>query len=249
MKTGEIDYPKAIGASGRRHAKYKPFSDPDCGRHLVEIGQVICLLPDTPARILDFGCGSGWTSIFLANHGYDVLGVDIAPGMIELAEERCREENVSGARFEVGDFENLNPGGDFDGVLFYDSLHHAEDERAALKVAFEALKPGGVCVVCEPGEGHEVNCYSREAVERYNVNEKDMPPRLVRRIGRSLGFTAADIHPHPFDMLLAISATGRGVPAAKLRSRLRRFPVLRVLVLNYFAWWRKYSNGIVVLVK
>lgn len=249
MKTGEIDYPRAIGESGRRHAKYKPFSDPDCGRHLVEIGQVIYLLPDPPARILDLGCGSGWTSIFLANHGYEVLGVDIAPGMIELARERCREENVSRAHFEVGDFENLESGDDFDAVLFYDSLHHAEDERAALEVAFDVLKPGGVCVVCEPGVGHEENRHSREAVQRYNVNEKDMPPRLVKRIGRSLGFTGATVHPHPFDILVAVSATGRGLPSAKLRSRLRRFPGLRVLALNYFAWWRKHSNGITVLEK
>lgn len=249
MKTGEIDYPNVIGASGRRHVRSKPFSDPDCGRHLAQFGQILYFLPEPKAKILDLGCGGGWTSIFLAHHGYDVLGVDIAPGMIELAEERSREERLSGARFEVGDFENLDRAGEFDGVLFYDALHHAENDRAALKVAFDALKPGGVCVVSEPGRGHEANRYSREAVERYNVNEKDMPPRRVKAIGRSLGFAKVEIHPHPFDIMLAVTAAGRGEQSARLRSRLRRLPALRVLLLNYFAWWRKHSNGITVLVK
>ena len=249
MKAGEIEYPKEIGPEGRRHAKYKPFSDPDCGRHLVQIGQILYLLPAPPARILDLGCGSGWTSVFLAHHGYDVVGVDIAPGMIALAEEKRSEEHATTARFQVGDFEDLGFAGDFDGVLFYDALHHAEDERAALQAAYDSLVPGGVCVVCEPGEGHHATVASRQAVERYNVTEKDMPPRMVKRIGLSLGFAKAAVHPHPFHLMIAVYAAGRSPQWAKLRTRLRRSWMFRLLALNYFAWWRKYRNGVTVLVR
>ena len=41
-------------------------------------------LPDPPARILDMGCGGGWTSIFFAKRGYEVVGQDISQDMIDV---------------------------------------------------------------------------------------------------------------------------------------------------------------------
>ena len=41
------------------------------------------LLPSAPARVADVGCGTGWTAVLLAQHGYEVVGRDLAPQMIE----------------------------------------------------------------------------------------------------------------------------------------------------------------------
>ena len=49
------------------------------------MGIIMQLLPATPARVLDLGCGTGWTSTFLALRGYTVVGQDIAPDMLSLA--------------------------------------------------------------------------------------------------------------------------------------------------------------------
>lgn len=38
--------------------------------------------------VLDYGCGSGDDSIMIANRGGNVIGVDISPELIELAEKR-----------------------------------------------------------------------------------------------------------------------------------------------------------------
>jgi SAM-dependent methyltransferase len=75
---------------------------------------------------------------------------------------------------------------EFDAALFYDALHHAENERAALAAVHAALKPGGVCVTVEPGEGHAAA--SADATDAFGVTEKDMPPHHVITIGRSVGF-------------------------------------------------------------
>lgn len=55
-------------------------------------------------RVLEVGCGPGRYSIALARRGADVLGIDVAPGMIRLATRLAEAEGQSArCRFEVGD--------------------------------------------------------------------------------------------------------------------------------------------------
>ena len=111
-------------------------------------------MPPTPARVLDMGCGSGWTTLFFARHGFHVTGMDISGDMIALANE-CKAEQLPGAAvdFIESDYESASFPCEFDCAVFYDSLHHADDERAALRLAFDVLKPGGVLITHEPGGG------------------------------------------------------------------------------------------------
>ena len=81
-KQGEIDYLMRIGEAGARHAAGKPYSDVGCGSYLMQIGCIMSLLPQPPCRLLDAGCGTGWTSVLFARRGYDVVGVDISEDMI-----------------------------------------------------------------------------------------------------------------------------------------------------------------------
>ncbi len=46
------------------------------------------------ARVLDLGCGAGRHSIELARRGYEVVGVDISPIMLEAAHERASAAGV-----------------------------------------------------------------------------------------------------------------------------------------------------------
>jgi len=63
-KAGELTYLQKLGPAGRQHALDKPFSDSLCWRYLIDIGAILSLLPPPPARLLDLGAGSGWTSVF-----------------------------------------------------------------------------------------------------------------------------------------------------------------------------------------
>ncbi|MBN8480091.1 MAG: methyltransferase domain-containing protein [Xanthomonadales bacterium] len=196
-KQGEIDYVANIGEIGAEHARGKPFTAPDCGRLLADLGGLFMVLPPAPARLLDLGCGSGWTSVFFARRGYHVTGQDIAPDMVGLAERNRAEAGVDHLDFIVSDYESLRFDGEFDAAVFYDALHHAEDPAQALAGAWRALKPGGVLVTIEPGVGHAQAEHSKAAVTAFGVTERDMPPRDIVRLGRAVGFRSARIYPTP----------------------------------------------------
>lgn len=196
-KQGEIDYLKNFGEAGVAHAVDKPFSGDEFSKHLVDLGFVASLLPPLPAHILDLGCGSGWTSCFLAKRGYQVVGQDIAPDMIELARRNQKRYQIGdNLSFLVADYEETEFAGEFDGAIFFDALHHAIDEEAALRTAYRALRPGGVCITSEPGEGHSCNPQTLEVVERFHVTEKDMPARRIIRAARKAGFKDFRTFPH-----------------------------------------------------
>ncbi|MBZ5558689.1 MAG: class I SAM-dependent methyltransferase [Acidobacteriia bacterium] len=214
-KQGEIDYLKNIGDAGVRHAINKPFSDPDCDRFLIEFGLVLSLLPPPPARLLDLGCGTGWTSVLFARRGYDVVGVDISSDMIEHAGRNPDARGLANLRFQVSDYEDLRFAEEFDCAVFFDALHHAVDEKLAVERTYAALKPGGACVASEPGKGHQDAESSREAVKKWNVTEKDMHPDKIIALARAAGFREFKVYPHLFDMsqVVAQSFDSNAVPA------------------------------------
>ncbi len=201
-KEGEIGILRKQGQRAVLFGLGKPFTTSECPSYLTRIGAVLSLLPPPPGRLLDLGCGMGWTSVFFARRGYDVVGVDISPDKIAGANLRKEREHADTVRFEVCDYEGLAYQDEFDCAVFFDSLHHAMDEELALRMAFRALKPGGVCLTSEPGEGHSNVEGAREAMEKYGVTEKDMPPRLVRRLARRVGFRECRVYPEPWQWWL-----------------------------------------------
>ncbi|MDU8944498.1 magnesium protoporphyrin IX methyltransferase [Ovoidimarina sediminis] len=73
------------------------------------------------ARILDAGCGAGQMSAELAARGADVLGVDLSPQLIGIAEARMPAELRPRVQFVAGDMLDTAHG-TFDAVFAMDSL-------------------------------------------------------------------------------------------------------------------------------
>src|SRR5271165_6688555 len=132
-KLNEINYIENLsrvrGISSNEVEEYllrKPFIDPLRGQYIMDLGQIMKLLPDPPARLLELGIGSGWTSKYLALSGYKVVGLDIADSMIKLATIIC--SGVDNIDFHVCDYEMEIDFWIFDCSLIYDALHHATNE-------------------------------------------------------------------------------------------------------------------------
>jgi len=57
-------------------------------------------------RALDLGCGTGTHSIYLAQHGFTVVGVDFSPIAIERARDKARQAGIA-VDFRIGDVTRL----------------------------------------------------------------------------------------------------------------------------------------------
>jgi ubiquinone/menaquinone biosynthesis C-methylase UbiE len=94
-------------------------------------------------RILDLACGPGNLSRRLAmqvSPSGEVVGVDLAAGMIELA----RSAAIANARFEVMDIERLElPDESFDAAMCGHGFQFASDLPRALSEARRVLRPEG----------------------------------------------------------------------------------------------------------
>jgi len=100
-----------------------------------------------PSRTLEIGAGTGTNAIWMAEHGFDVLGVDVSPLAVERAHAKT-EGRALRCRFASWDFLAAPPlDGPFQFVFDRGCFHVFDepDERQqfAAQVA-AALAPGGL---------------------------------------------------------------------------------------------------------
>ena len=112
-------------------------------RRLVEL--VAPRVKSPGRRALDLATGTGDIAFRLASDGWDVLGLDVTPRMIELAREKAAQaRNRSVPRFLVGDMLALPfPAGSFDVVTAGYGLRNVPDLRSAIDEMHRVLKDGG----------------------------------------------------------------------------------------------------------
>lgn len=101
-------------------------------------------------RLLELGCGAGNLSIHLAQAGYSVMGIDIAPTAIAWAAENAVQAGVA-AEFQVGDVRDLAAVADesVDLVLDGNCLHCiiGADRVPFLASAWRVLRADGILCV------------------------------------------------------------------------------------------------------
>jgi arsenite methyltransferase len=113
-----------------------------CARRLVELAA----LPPG-AQVLDIATGTGWAALAAAQHVGPtgrVLGVDLAPELLECARQKVAAAGLTQVEFREGDAERLDLGDQrFDVVLCASALFFVPDMLAALREWHRVLKPGG----------------------------------------------------------------------------------------------------------
>lgn len=111
-----------------------------------------------PARIADFSCGFGWSSIGLGQ-GFpfaQVDGYDLDVPSIEQARVLAAERGLSDrVRFHVRDVGDPELAGQYDLVTAFECVHDMSNPVAALKVMRALTAPGGAVLIVDERVGDE----------------------------------------------------------------------------------------------
>ena len=158
----------------RHAAAYKARLDEILARgEAVGRRRVIELLEVRPGmKVLDLACGPGTLTMplaALASPGGEVVGVDLADGMLALA----RAASIPNARFELMDMERLSfPDASFDAVACGHGLQFTPDLPRALREARRVLRVSGRLAASVPVGGES----SRPWMVMDKVVDRWLPP-------------------------------------------------------------------------
>jgi SAM-dependent methyltransferase len=170
------------------------------------------------ARILDVGCGAGWSSIALAEAypSAEVVGVDIDAPSIEMARRSAAtHRDVAGRlNFRTADAGTVAAEeGRFDAAFAFECVHDMPRPVEVLSAVRRAVRPDGIVVVMDEAVGEEFTAPGNE-VERLMYGFSlfvclpdgmssapsagtgtVMRPSTLRRYAREAGFSEVDVLP------------------------------------------------------
>ena len=96
------------------------------------------------AVVLDVGCAGGQITLDQAPNVATIVGIDVSPKLIDIAEARRAELGVANASFKVATPDDpLLKEASFNAITAYSMLHLVEDQAATLRRFHALLKPGG----------------------------------------------------------------------------------------------------------
>ena len=111
-----------------------------------EVGEIINkTTPTSSSKILDIGCGTGNQVVNFSSKGYEVLGIDISPSMINKAIEKYPNYN-----FKVADAlnkDNFNSNTFTHITCLYFTIYYFQNKRQLLENIYRWLMPVGYFIV------------------------------------------------------------------------------------------------------
>src|SRR3954452_5713186 len=98
-----------------------------------------------PARVLELGSAHGGFVALLRQAGYDAIGLDLSPSIVDLARRTFDVPML------VGPVEDQSlEAGSFDVVVMMDVIEHLADPQATLAHCLRLLKPDGILLIQTP---------------------------------------------------------------------------------------------------
>lgn len=151
---------RAILKSDHLHFGLWPDSPSKCSLEEAQenlFNLLLSFLPSPPAKVLDVGCGLGYSAALLADRGYEVTAIAPSPELIAYARQEYGNSSVD---FRVlsyfDDDRTVFSEERYDVLLFQESTQYLSPLDDVMKKARYILKENGLIII-----GDEV-CYDRE---------------------------------------------------------------------------------------
>lgn len=135
----------------RSSPRMAPVRTPYVERHLTEL--LARLGAPAGCRLLDVGAGMGRFSLPLAERGFRVTAVDLAPELLEVLRRHDPEGRVETLAAALEELPETGAG-PWDAAVGFFFLHHLADLRAAAESLARVLPAGARVAFCEPNAYH-----------------------------------------------------------------------------------------------
>lgn len=128
---------------------YEKLQDIDYVKFADYIEEIFKREKTAPSLVLDLACGTGRLTEILANRGYDMIGIDISPEMLSIAQEKAREKELSILYLnqDMTDFELY---GTVDAIVCtLDGVNYLTEDGETdrlFELACNYLNPGGIMI-------------------------------------------------------------------------------------------------------
>lgn len=167
----------------------------DTGKPSSQLQYVLSQAAIQPCRALELGCGTGTNSVWLAQQGFEVIGIDVAPLAVEQAVKRAQAAGVE-ARFAAADVFHLPDLGGLFGYFFDRGCYHAVRRTAPAQYA-----PAVARHLASGGRGLILAGNAREP------NDPGPPVVTEEQLREELGlaFRIVDLHEFRFDEAPGVS--------------------------------------------
>jgi cyclopropane fatty-acyl-phospholipid synthase-like methyltransferase len=161
--------------------------------------------------VLSVGCGDGDFERMLAPHATRVVGIDISPEGIEIAQKQTSAAGISNVEFRCLSAYDLEWDERFDTIVCLAFLHHVAVEEFSrfLTLVYEHLNPGGISYSQDPNIHGVLRTIGRVVMgENYDTyhspDERELDPEQLRAALREVGFAEVQITPIDLTLIPAL---------------------------------------------
>jgi len=121
---------KKLSADRYTHGHHSSVVDQHRQRTAEETAAFLLPKLHRDMKLLDFGCGPGSITVGFSKYvpNGEIIGIDIAPEILNQAKELAAESNVSNVKFENGNIYSLDyPDNSFDVAYGHQILQHLQN--------------------------------------------------------------------------------------------------------------------------
>jgi 2-polyprenyl-3-methyl-5-hydroxy-6-metoxy-1,4-benzoquinol methylase len=181
--------------------------------------QVLCAAaPQRPlGRVLSIGCGDGTFELMLAERADHVLGVDISPEAITVAQDAQRAVGSTNTEFRCLSVVDLDLHERFDTIVCVAFLHHLPVDALEffLRTTHSRLAPGGLLYTQDPNIHGIMRFIGRRVLGKnydkfHSRDERELDPKETAQAVRNAGFTDVSVRQVDLTLIPALYYSPHG---------------------------------------